>query len=228
MYLGSTWAILQQGLFIFDSAVRPELVERPAVHGSTGSPRTDSTVTSENEKALHPSEDELKPLEEVLLPGITEEELKSIEETVVPGVSEDEIKAITEKFTPGKSDFEEINFSPTLYQRDATLPPGMVLYGTHDNGFKRPVGKPGKGFWYGPGNGLQLIVRFSHCEGDEAKFFVLPCPLLIFRPRTGVEIPLVETDAKGVGLHDSKTITVYRTFNGLAPNEVLLSRRTGG
>ena len=42
----------EQGLFILDIPVRPELVEGPPVHGSTGSPRTDLADRMENEKAL--------------------------------------------------------------------------------------------------------------------------------------------------------------------------------
>ena len=42
--------IYDQGLFILDILVCPELVEGPPVHGSTGSPRTDLADRMENEK----------------------------------------------------------------------------------------------------------------------------------------------------------------------------------
>ena len=64
-------------------------------------------------------------------------------------------------------------------------------------------------FLFGPGNGLQLTLRYSHCGGDETKFFALPCPLLILHPEAGKEIPLMETDADGVVLSNSGTISAY-------------------
>ena len=153
----------------------------------------------------HPSEHQLKPLEQVLLPGITEEELKTIKETVVPGISEDKLRAIFEKYRPGEPTIEESSSSGARYERNKTLPPGLLLYGTFDEGY----GDRGRAFLFGPGNGLQLTLRFSHCGGEETKFFALPCPLLIFHPETGVEIHLVETDANGVTLHNSRSITLY-------------------
>ena len=153
----------------------------------------------------HPSERELKPLEETFFPGISEEDLKTLEETVVPGVPKDEVKTIFEKFKSRQSPFEELNFSPTTYKMDEKLPPGLVLYGTQDYGYR----KPGKSFLFGPGNGLQLTLRFSHCGGDETKYFALPRHLPIFHPKPGTEISLVETDVNGVDLVDSKQITVY-------------------
>ena len=144
----------------------------------------------------HPSDRELKPLEETFSPGISEEDLKTLEETVVPGVPEDEVKTIFEQFKSRQSPFEELNSSPTMYKMDEKLPPGLVLYGTQDYGYR----KPGKSFLFGPGNGLQLTLRFSHYDGDETKYFALPCPLFIFHPKPGIEISLVETDANGVSL----------------------------
>ena len=143
----------------------------------------------------HPS-DHKKPLEETFFPDISEEDLKTLEETVVPGVPEDEVKTIFEKFKSQQSSFEELNFSPTTYKMNERLPLGLVLYGTQDYGYR----KPGKSFLFGPGNGLQLTLRFSHYGGDETKYFALPSPLLIFNPKPGNEFPLVETDARGVDL----------------------------
>ena len=153
----------------------------------------------------HPSEHELKPLEEVLGPEITGEELKTVAETVVPGRPEDELGAIFQKCRPGEDFSERLSPHSAQYQRNETLPPGLLLYGT----FEEWYGDRGKAFLFGAGNGLQLTLSFSHCEGEETKFFALPCPLLIFHPETGVEIPLEETDAKGVILHDSQTVRVY-------------------
>ncbi len=153
----------------------------------------------------HPSEHELKPLEEVLGPGITGEELKSVAETVAPGRPEDESKAIFEKCRPAEDFSERLSSHSAQYQRNETLPPGLLLYGT----FEEWYGDRGKAFLFGPGNGLQLTLSFSHCDGEETKFFALPCPLLIFHPGTGVEIPLEETDAKGVSLRDPRTVNVY-------------------
>ena len=153
----------------------------------------------------HPSEHELKPLEETFSPGISEEELKALEETVVPGMPEDELKAIFEKFKLQQSRFEESNFLGTKCRLDEKLPPGLVLYGTQDCEYR----KRWKMFLFGPGNGLQLTLRFSHYGGDETKYFALPSPLLIFHPKPGIEIPLVETRANGVSLVDSKEIRVY-------------------
>lgn len=153
----------------------------------------------------HPSERKLKPFEETFYPGISEEELKAIEETVAPGVTGDEIRATIEKLGLERPCFDEPNFSPTMCKMDEKLPPGILLYGTQ----RRVYGKPNKIFLFGPGNGLQLTLRFSHYGGDETKYFALPSLLLIFHPKPGTEIPLVETDANGVDLVDSKEIRVY-------------------
>ena len=152
----------------------------------------------------HPSKHQLRPLEEVLLPGITEEELNTIEETVLPGISEDELRAIFEKYRSRNPASEELISSGTRYERNKTLPPGLLLYGTFDEGY----GNRGKAFMFGPGNGLQLILRFSYCGGDVTKFFALPCPLLIFNPEVGVELQLIETDANGFNLQNSRSVTV--------------------
>ena len=156
----------------------------------------------------HPSKHKLKPLEQVLLPGITDEELKEVEESVLPGTLEEKLKAIFEKYKPRKPDteeYEELDFSGTQYKRDGTLPPGILLYGSQDSDY----GGRYKTFLFGPGNGLQLTLRFSHFGGEETKCFALPSPLLIFQPELGKEIHLMETDADGVDLNYSGTITVY-------------------
>ena len=156
----------------------------------------------------HPSKYKLKPLEQVLLPGITEEDLKEIEETVSPDISEDKLKAIFEKYKPGKTDaeeLEELDFSGTQYKRDETLPPGLLLYRSHDSGY----GGRYTMFLFGPGNGLQLTLRFSHHDGEETNFFALPSPLLIFHPEIGKEIHLMETDSDGVDMNYSGTFTAY-------------------
>lgn len=153
----------------------------------------------------HPSTHELRSLEEVLWPEITEDELKTLAETVAPGSPEDALEAIFEKCGPGEDFSERLSSQGAQYQWDESLPPGLLLYGT----FEEWYGDRGKAFLFGPGNGLQLTLSFSHCDGEETKFFALPCPLLIFHPETGVEIPLVETDAKGVNLHDSQTANIY-------------------
>ena len=89
--------------------------------------------------------------------------------------------------------------SGTRYERNESLPPGMLLYGTYDS----EHGDRGKAFLFGPGNGLQLILRFSHSSGDETKFFALPYPLATFDPKPGREFRLVETDSGGADLHES-------------------------
>lgn len=153
----------------------------------------------------HSSEHELKPLEEVLLPGITEEDLKTVEESVASGPLEDESRAIFDKFGLGKDPFEERSSRGAQYESNEHLPPGLVLYGT----FEEWYGDRGKAFMLGPGNGLHLTLSYSHCAGEETKLFALPCPLLVFHPEIGVEIPLVETDTKGVDLDDSRTVNIY-------------------
>lgn len=153
----------------------------------------------------HPSKYQLKPLEQVLLPGITEEELKEIEEAAVPGMRDDELRNIFEKYRPSRPVYEDLEFSTTRYVRDESLPPGLLLYGSTDS----ECGAGGKTFLMGPGNGLQLIIDFSHCEGSERRFFALPCPLLILHPERGLEICLLETDSNGVTKDDSRDIRMH-------------------
>ena len=83
----------------------------------------------------HPSQYQLKPLEQVLLPRVTEEEVKAIEEAVVPGMSEDELRDIFEKYKPKEPAFKESGFWSRQYKRDKTLPPGLLLYGANDSGY---------------------------------------------------------------------------------------------
>ncbi len=152
----------------------------------------------------HPSDHVLTPLEE--FPGTeTLEKMEAWEEVMESGLSEGKLKAFDEKYGKREPVVREVRSSETRYERDGSLPPGMLLYGEHPVGH----GMRGKVFLYGPGNGLQLTLRFSHCEGNITKYFALSCPLLIFRPEPGVEIQLVETDARGVELDDGRSLTIY-------------------
>ena len=152
----------------------------------------------------HPSTHQLRPLGEALLPGITEEDLQAFEGTVMSRTSENELRDILAKYKPMTSTLKNVDFSSTQYKRDKALPPGLVLYGTFSQ-----HGNQGKAFLFGPGNGLQLRVSFSHCYGPEIEWFALPCPLMILRPKSKMEIGLVKTDANGVNLDSGQALTVY-------------------
>ena len=144
----------------------------------------------------HPSKRQLRSLDENLPSGISEGVLESIQKNIGSGMSEDKLKAITKQYRPRNPLMDEVETSAIQYMHDKNLPPGLLLYGTHDYGY----GARGKAFLTGPGNGLQLTLRFSHCDGDETKYFALPYPLLIFNPETGREVRLIETDANGIQL----------------------------
>ena len=131
--------------------------------------------------------------------------MKEIEDTVVPGMPEDELRNIFEKYRPSRPVYEDLDFSTTQYVRDEKLPPGLLLYGSDYS----ERGDGCKMFLMGPGNGLQLILDFSHCGGSERRFFALPCPLFMLHPETGFEICLVETDSNGVTIDDSRDVKVY-------------------
>ena len=152
----------------------------------------------------HPSSRLLTPLEEFPSPE-TLERMEAWDEVMESGLSEEKLTAFSARYGKREPLCEEVRSSETRYERDESLPPGMLLYGEHSSGY----GVRGRWFLYGPGNGLQLTLRFSDCEGSVTKYFALPCPLLVFHPEDGVEIQLVETDVQGVELFNQRSIAVY-------------------
>ena len=153
----------------------------------------------------HPSTHELKPLAEVLRPEITDEELKTVAETVASGRPEDGLEAIFGKCRPGGDFPESLSSQGAQYHMEEWLPPGLLLYGT----FEEWYGDRGKAFLFGPGNGVQLTLSFSHCDGEETNFFALPCPLWILHPETGWKSPWWKPTPKGSActIHKPSTFT---------------------
>ena len=152
----------------------------------------------------HPSSRVLTPLEEFPAPE-TLARMEALEEVMEAGLSEEKLTAFFARYGGREPVVHEVRSSETRYERDKSLPPGMLLYGEHSSGY----GVRGRWFLYGPGNGLQLTLRFSDCEGSVTKYFALPCPLLVFHPELGVEIQLVETDVQGVELDLQRSYTIY-------------------
>ena len=152
----------------------------------------------------HPSGRALTPLDKCPPPELWEG-MEALEEVFESGFSEDKVNTFLEIRKARGAIVPEVKSSETKYERDESLPPGMLLYGENDS----QHGRKGRAFLYGPGNGLQLNLRFSHCAGGETKHFALPSPLLVFHPDLDREIQLVETDAKGVELNEERTISIY-------------------